>query len=338
MDTLTGMVTKLATTVDSQIARQGTPNPGAQRQSPYSRALTQGSPAPTAPGSTRTPASGPTPPQRGRPIRVVLRTSKLRRDHPLQTLSEPGILKLIDKPFHESTSARVQTVRRMESGDTAINLASEDDVQRAFKADKDWITKALGHLGDVPALSQPGFTASRSIVLHGVSCSRTEQEIKEELEDRTGMKVEKCNWLVGTARRGQRASSSMVITLDSPRDRDDLLRRRAIGIANSIVYADEFRPRPRLEQCDRCQSLDHKTVNCKAPLPRCRVCAEQHPTKEHPACRTCAEVTHDDDADGGQQTRPRCTHQQHRCANCGGPHAASNRDCQVRRNLLSALW
>lgn len=268
-----------------------------------------------------------------KPTRVVLRVSKVAEDHSIRHQTEMQLLQLLEQPLYRSTGVKIQTVRRLESGDIALNLLTEDDVQKVFRADQAWLAAGIGHLGPPPILNIPGHTISRSIVLHGVPCDKTVADTCRAVESRTSSNVESGSWLIGEARRQGRKASSMRITFREADACNRILERGQIGIDNQVFYVGEYRHMPRLEQCNRCQAFDHQTHWCEAPLPSCRVCAGPHQTKDHPDCTRCPPRRQGPLEEGEEAPAP-CPHKQYKCANCGGAHAASNRDCPHRQQQI----
>jgi len=65
-------------------------------------------------------------------------------------------------------------------------------------------------------------------------------------------------------------------------------------------------------QCNKCQTYDHPTQGCTASNHTCAVCAQPHPTKDHPcAIANCRE--------GHSYNHPPI-----RCTNCLQPHEVTN--------------
>lgn len=71
---------------------------------------------------TTSPAAPPTPTRK--PTRVVLRTSKLDKEHPILKETEQKLYQGMDQALHKALGVGAQTVRRLGNGDTTIMLAT----------------------------------------------------------------------------------------------------------------------------------------------------------------------------------------------------------------------
>lgn len=80
------------------------------------------------------------------------------------------------------------------------------------------------------------------------------------------------------------------------------------------VYWEKFNPKNDVVQCYRCQEFDHTSRFCNEKA-KCVKCGENHRTADCPF-------------KGQRMENPKC-------ANCGGAHTASNKECPVYLQLIN---
>ncbi|PWN17659.1 hypothetical protein BCV69DRAFT_279401 [Microstroma glucosiphilum] len=109
----------------------------------------------------------------------------------------------------------------------------------------------------------------------------------EALHQATDIGVKSCRWLIGAGRRDKSHGSSVLMGFATEDDRGAIRNRGRLGIHNEVAYLDDYRPRPRIDQCTKCQQYGHKIENCKSAVPSCRLRALPHLTQDHTDCDQC---------------------------------------------------
>lgn len=277
--------------------------------------------APRAPSSHAT---------HGRPLpqRVVLRASDLSEQHPLRTKPTAEIMRLVEERFQADTDTTLQAVRRLASGDLALELASEADVQKVFRSPTTWIEASLASQGPLPVMRLPDFITTTSLVVHGVSCDLELTDVRQELAAKSGHEVVECRWILGPARRAATSHSMVAATMATEEGRDYLIQQGKVGLFNRVAYTAKYQRRERVEQCSNCHGYGH-SGRCPVKHPVCRLCGDPHKTEDHSKCNWCKGQPAPDPASPAAKQQL-CQHQHLRCANCNGPHAATNKLCPAR--------
>lgn len=104
---------------------------------------------------------------------------------------------------------------------------------------------------------------------------------------------------------------SVVLYLASKPEAEKLLSRKYIDVDGEVAYTRVFEPSVGPRRCFRCHQFDsHEARRCPA---------------QEPTCGLCASVGH---------SERECVSDTLRCANCFGPHRASDRGCPVYKRLL----
>ncbi|KZT31169.1 hypothetical protein SISSUDRAFT_963580, partial [Sistotremastrum suecicum HHB10207 ss-3] len=119
-------------------------------------------------------------------------------------------------------------------------------------------------------------------------------------------------WMASPQRLAEAYHSSMVIAFTNKDDAQKLLDQRVVWCYGRACYTAKYIERPPTKYCSNCQSLYHRTIQCKTSA-RCRICAQDHHTDNH-ICSTC-------------HSKTACEHTPAKCCNCGGPHEAGTRSC-----------
>ncbi|KAG8731280.1 hypothetical protein FRC12_019805 [Ceratobasidium sp. 428] len=121
--------------------------------------------------------------------------------------------------------------------------------------------------------------------------------------------------------------SSVVLSFEDPDG--SIVRevlRKPVFMFSTLARTKRWEDKPLLQGCSRCLALDHKAPSCKRRV-RCDQCAGDHSTENHRiACKACCR---DNTAAGAP-----CPHPP-RCANCKGPHCASDTSCPERSKFRS---
>lgn len=104
--------------------------------------------------------------------------------------------------------------------------------------------------------------------------------------------------------------ASAVVSVDTMEEAERLLSREEITFGRSTVKASQFVPRPRPIVCYHCAKIGHAAKKCNRP----------------PQCTTCGEIGHS-----------LCQSTQEKCANCAGPHRATDRTCPEYVNEMERL-
>ncbi|KAF1936290.1 hypothetical protein EJ02DRAFT_295582, partial [Clathrospora elynae] len=107
--------------------------------------------------------------------------------------------------------------------------------------------------------------------------------------------------------------ASIVFAVENEEARYQLLARKQISIAGRLVYLAKFQNISPKTQCTGCYKLGYSKEMCKNK--GCRLCPEQHYTKDHASCPEC------------KTTGRLCAHQEPCCTNCKGEHMATSKQC-----------
>ncbi|ETW74949.1 hypothetical protein HETIRDRAFT_16962, partial [Heterobasidion irregulare TC 32-1] len=84
-------------------------------------------------------------------------------------------------------------------------------------------------------------------------------------------------------------------------------------------------------QCTACLRWGYPTPLCRSPTYRCAQCAGHHSVQDH---RQLADCCHGDNPTPNGHP---CPHSPS-CANCSGPHKATDRSCPFYQNWHNAEW
>lgn len=306
------------------------PPHGTPHQNVGQQVATQGTPAAIA---ATTASARPPPAVAPQPTRVTLRVSRLDPAHHLRMISNVAVLRLVAEQMKAHLGFTPSAIQRLPSGDLAVMLQTEEQVQKTFNSDDQWIHDAFDHMGATPELNRPGSIRQLTLVVHGVSCSTSEEEMANDLAQTYAVSIRRARWIVGPQRREHKSHSSMVIETDTQAQRDTLLNMGRIWTGRQTIHTAEYRPRPTIDQCSRCQQFGHVEDRCNAPRPTCRICSMAHHTTAHPPCRYC----HAPGQPPPPDSKPHCMHFGLKCANCGGEHAASSRGCPARLQFTRTI-
>src|SRR5205807_431107 len=156
------------------------------------------------------------------------------------------------------------------------------------------------------------------LLVHGIPTSHSLATIVTELTTfNTGLTlIQQPRWLTSDNSRANKAASTVVISITSPKAPLFIGKRLA---AFSSTYRTKHRLRfNSFTQCSNCHSFGHHSTKCNNPA-ACRWCTIRHSTGDH-SCptATCRIRSH------------LCSHSTRRCVNCGGPHDAHSPTCPHR--------
>nr|CAH7728895.1 unnamed protein product [Callosobruchus chinensis] len=143
-------------------------------------------------------------------------------------------------------------------------------------------------------------------VIRGIPVSTTEQEIKEELEQKGYVP----HHIIRLKRNGGKPMPLIVVILPKTEKSQQVFNEHEVlGLSIRVEVQKNSR---LIGQCHRCQKYGHAESYCTAS-PKCLKCAQDHMT------HLCPQT--------GQEVR--------KCANCGGDHPANSPTCRFtpRRNL-----
>jgi hypothetical protein len=163
-------------------------------------------------------------------------------------------------------------------------------------------------------------------IIHGIPTTASPETARTEIETTypSLQMGQTPRWLTSPERRQGKEASSMVVTFVGEMTKKSLgatslaLFNRECNIAEYISFGPST-------QCNKCQQFGHPTQRCTASDHVCAVCAQQHPTRNHPC------------AIGNCKAGHSCSHPPIRCANCQQPHKASDRNCPTYVKIMMAL-
>ena len=121
-------------------------------------------------------------------------------------------------------------------------------------------------------------------------------------------------WLTSAEKRSTQRAGSIAVAFATKEEADRAIRNR-LYIAGISARVEKLYSTAPTTQCLKCQGFGHLENHCKRG-PFCRLCSEKHATQQH-HCRSC------------QAKGARCQHLAPKCANCGEPHTADTKSCEV---------
>ena len=175
---------------------------------------------------------------------------------------------------------------------------------------------------------RPFFSFSRAqtienwpqIVAHGVpiepfSGPTGQLLMKEEIQDSNQVEVKGLpRWLSPRSKRELPGSvlASIVFAVKDEEKEKEILSWGSICLGGSRLKVVKYHNFTATMQCSSCQQFGHGAVNCSKKA--CKFCGNSHLSKDH-CCSLC------------KTTGKPCDHTALKCANCGGKHAATSKDC-----------
>ena len=123
-------------------------------------------------------------------------------------------------------------------------------------------------------------------------------------------------------KRGDKTCGSAVIALATEAKVKEIARRGII-VAGERKKAKEYHSARPTDQCTNCLGFGHAWQRCSASA-KCNLCGLSHATRDH-TCPQCP----------SKRGKP-CTHYNTACANCDGPHKASDPQCPTLTALKDA--
>lgn len=189
---------------------------------------------------------------------------------------------------------------RSNKDENKIFLATVEDYNSTLKLLKDSgiIYHSYAHRGTKPP---------KKYIIKGFDVDHPIADIKEALQAR--LKGFKTIWRMRKSDpQGNKTElSHLIVTTEFTTTLDDL---KKVGPINHIIYSvEKLRNINGPRQCHNCQEFGH-TKNYCGRVVTCVRCGENHNTQ---ACPRLAPP---------------------KCANCGGPHVASYRNCPKRQELI----
>ncbi|KAK0542719.1 hypothetical protein OC844_007737, partial [Tilletia horrida] len=178
--------------------------------------------------------------------RVILNTQGLPDEHPARRCTTDQLLAKIAGPVHHAIKKRPLTIDRLRSGDIAVNLANQKEVDALLQANASWISTAfLGHT-TLPKLRRQDFSCTRSLVVHGVPFELGDgDELRKELGEQNDATFTASRWLTSEASRTKSGKQfgSVIVTINDSGDRARLLKRGLIGCQNRQLNVVAYLPK-----------------------------------------------------------------------------------------------
>ncbi|KAG5333548.1 hypothetical protein C0989_005471 [Termitomyces sp. Mn162] len=137
----------------------------------------------------------------------------------------------------------------------------------------------------------------------------------------------KPRWMRAETDLRQKEYSSIVLEFAREDDAKAMLAARYIAMYTKFCEVVHHADRPPVLQCSKCWSLGHHASKCRNPT-KCRKCAGAHSEADHGGVAAqkagAAEGRMDEDNLVSLEDIPKC-------ANCGGEHPATERNCPERK-------
>jgi hypothetical protein len=125
-------------------------------------------------------------------------------------------------------------------------------------------------------------------------------------------------WLLAKHLLPGSQTASILLVCNNMELAEGIIREGYLVLRGTRYRVERQRPDAlKIRQCSHCQAVGHTLSECRAPNPKCAICAGPHEKFEH-FCKKCP------DADGRLCS---CEDARKKCANCGGPHPAYTRSC-----------
>ena len=178
--------------------------------------------------------------------------------------------------------------------------------------------------------------ANRAFVVHGVPTHGNSEEpgdqmenLISQLESDNGIKIRAGKWAVPAHKLSLHRFSTLILEASSKVDQEKALSNRNFSHLHRILTIEHYRPpNSRPQQCNNCFRFAHVERNCRAKAV-CGLCAGNHRSSEHTACESCQR------SDPAREKGRACTHQAHKCSNCGRSHEAFSDLCEVRNEYFA---
>jgi len=163
-------------------------------------------------------------------------------------------------------------------------------------------------------------------IIYGIPTTATPESACTEIESsypslRMGQTP---RWLTSPERHQGKEASSMIVTFIGEIPKKSL-GATSLAMFNRECTIAEYITFGPATQCNKCQTFGHPTQCCTASNHTCAVCAQPHPTKDHPCAITNCRAGHS------------CNHPPIRCANCLQPHKASDRSCSTYVKIMLGM-
>ena len=177
-----------------------------------------------------------------------------------------------------------------------------DDEETAKKVNAAWLTSFLG--GN-KGMKIPGDYNTTAMVKH-VYDDHDEEEMRKDIQEKYPS-VTSCEF---QKRRADQSFNGMIKLEFSSREVMMEVIRDKIRFCNQRYIVEEFKRKPRVIKCSKCQGWGHIHRYCKN-APKCGKCAENHETK---SCTITSGF---------------------KCAHCKKNHQAGSYECAVYKEKLA---
>ncbi|KDQ14667.1 hypothetical protein BOTBODRAFT_174527 [Botryobasidium botryosum FD-172 SS1] len=115
-------------------------------------------------------------------------------------------------------------------------------------------------------------------------------------------------------------TSTFCVEFKNEMVRDWAINTKFVTVFHRRYYFEKWnQATTAFRQCTNCWAVGHMRPECRKVRPTCELCALSHARLDH-LCPT----------EGCGARGIQCEHIALRCANCGGPHKASNKPCVGR--------
>lgn len=225
------------------------------------------------------------------------RELRIRAEKQTEDLARRSAVEVVSAVNRVISTGEVVATRRLPSGD--IILTFQDVIPKAVTQDQSWVTRAFGATA---RLHESEFT----VISKGLPASRITRVTQEQLLKDIQQRIPEVSRLKIEPPRTPTATYTTAILHLRSADAATRLCERGLVWEAQIFNCEPYSADLRIRRCFRCHQFGHIGRFCK----------------NKPRCGHCAGAAHPQ----GETDCPQAERQK-KCVNCGGPHAAWDRQC-----------
>jgi hypothetical protein len=225
------------------------------------------------------------------------RELRIRAEKQTEDLARRSAVEVVSAVNTTLAAGEVIATRRLPSGD--IILTFQDEIPKAVTQDQGWVVRVFG---DTARLHESEFT----VISKGLPASRITRVTQDQLLKDIQQRVPEVIRLKVEPPRTPTATYTTAILHLRSADAATRLCERGLVWEAQIFNCEPYSSDLRIRRCFRCHQFGHIGRFCK----------------NKPRCGHCAGAAHPQ----GEADCPQAKGQK-KCVNCGGPHAAWDRQC-----------